>query len=83
MKIQVLFFSLLREAAGEPERTISLEEGSTLKEALDLLFAEPKLRRYSALPMRYAVNESFADVTVRLRDRDRVALIPPVAGGCV
>ena len=39
-----------------------------------------KLADYTQPPM-IAVNESYADPGVRLRDGDELAFIPPVAGG--
>ena len=81
MTVRLLFFAVLRDIAGADERVLSLAEGTTAGEVWQTLRREfAKLADYTQPPM-IAVNESYADPGVRLRDGDELAFIPPVAGG--
>lgn len=80
MKIQILLFAHLREAAGFETKTLEVTEGSTVGDVARNVFSTI-LRKFSCLPVRFAVNEDFAPEEVLLREGDRLAFIPPVAGG--
>lgn len=77
--VSVQFFAILRQQAGTS--TASLETASTTPRAL---YEELAVRhRFTLAPkqVRAAVNDAFVDWETPLRDGDRVAFIPPVAGG--
>lgn len=77
MKVKILFFAQLKDVFHTGERTVEIaDSGITVCELVGRLEGLPK-----ALPLRYAVNESFVDEDVSLRDGDVLALLPPVAGG--
>ena len=81
MTVRLLFFAVLRDIAGADERVLSLKEGTTAREVWQALRGEfSKLSDYNQPPM-IAVNESYAEPDVTLRDGDELAFIPPVAGG--
>jgi len=81
MTVRLLFFAVLRDIAGSDRRELSLPEGTTAREVWQSLRTEfTKLAEYTQPPMT-AVNESYADPDVVLRDGDELAFIPPVAGG--
>jgi molybdopterin converting factor subunit 1 len=81
MKVRLLFFAVLRDIAGADRRELSLPDGATAREVWHSLRAEfSKLAELTQPPM-VAVNESYADADVVLRDGDELAFIPPVAGG--
>jgi molybdopterin converting factor subunit 1 len=81
MTVRLLFFAVLRDIAGVDERVLSLSEGTTAREVWQSLRGEfSKLADYTQPPMT-AVNESYAEPDVVLRDGDELAFIPPVAGG--
>ena len=81
MTVRLLFFAVLRDIAGADERVLSLREGTTAREVWQALRGEfAKLADYTQPPMT-AVNESYAEPDVVLRDGDELAFIPPVAGG--
>jgi molybdopterin converting factor subunit 1 len=81
MTVRLLFFAVLRDIAGTDQRELALPEGTTAREVWQSLRTEfSKLADYTAPPMT-AVNESYADPDVVLRDGDELAFIPPVAGG--
>jgi len=80
MKIQLLFFSRLREMLGQDSRWIELSEESTIRDAIRVVFRE-KLDEPITASLLYAVNESFEDEDTILKERDVLALMTPVAGG--
>jgi molybdopterin synthase catalytic subunit len=81
MRIAVLFFAGLREAAGASRREVELPDGATLGDLREKLACQtPALR--AALERFPALVEGRAQPLARsLRDGDEVAWIPPVAGG--
>ena len=81
MNIRVLFFAQLRDAMGAEERSVEAADGATARQVVADVLSDSRLKKFSALPMRYAVNEEFIDPAMKLHDRDTLALIPPVAGG--
>ena len=77
--LTVRYFALLREQAGCREAAI-ITAASTPSE----LYAEQMQARGLTVPARilsYAVNERYVSGDSSLREGDRVAFIPPVAGG--
>lgn len=78
-QVTVKFFALLREQAGCREATLTTSAATPAE-----LYIELMQTRGLALPPRilsYAVNERYVAGDTVLRAGDRVALIPPVAGG--
>ncbi|MAG57023.1 MAG: molybdopterin synthase sulfur carrier subunit [Planctomycetes bacterium] len=81
MKIRVLLFGLLAEAAGATEAILDLPPGSRVADlAPDLVARFDGLAR-SLESVAYAVNTSYVVPGHVLSDGDEVALIPPVSGG--
>jgi molybdopterin converting factor subunit 1 len=81
IRIRVLFFGQLREAAGVREMSWELASGSTsaqLRNAVMLSF--PALARMEGSVV-LALNEEFLQESVELEDGDEVAFLPPVSGG--
>lgn len=77
--LTVKFFALLREQAGCRETTLATTATTPAE-----LYEELRRTRGLAVPTRllsYAVNECYVAADAPLRDGDRVAFIPPVAGG--
>lgn len=81
MKLTVLLFAKLRDAAGSEAVTLELPTGATvadLRRHLAGTFPEATgLLERSAV----AVNHDFADADRPLAAGDEVAVIPPVSGG--
>ena len=79
MRVRVLYFASLRDAAGVDAETVEVDAGdlAALYEALAARhgFAFPRSR------MRVAVGEAFVPWDTALRDGLDVAFIPPVSGG--
>ncbi len=80
MKIQILLFAHLREAAGFEMKTLEVTAGSTVGAIARNVFSTT-LKKFSGSPVRFAVNEDFVSEETRLREGDGLAFIPPVAGG--
>lgn len=81
MKVRVLFFAQLREAFGDQERVVEVEEGMTARGLADQLLDQANLKSLRSLPLLYAVNEHLVAGEKALYDKDTLALMPPVAGG--
>ncbi len=79
MKIKVLCFAQTREITGGSELSVDLFENARISDLAAALFVlHPALQ---PIPLRYAVNQTFAHPEIVLQKGDIVALIPPVAGG--
>ncbi len=77
MKVKVMFFGVLTEAAGtNSEEFEGVNNLVDLKEAVESRF--PKVAEYS---YKAAVNEQLTSANTELSDNDEIALLPPYAGG--
>lgn len=81
MKIKVMYFAQLAEAAGTDEQEVELKQPVTIHEFAQNLLSQPIFQKYRQLPFLYAVNEEFAKPETRIEDGIRLAILPPVAGG--
>jgi molybdopterin synthase catalytic subunit len=81
MKVDVLYFAVLRERAKLDHETVELPTGATIRDARAAIAARhPSLA--ALLPgVQVALNRAVAAETVALADGDELALLPPVAGG--
>ena len=77
MKVKILFFGILSEAAGNQEMIINdISDSETLQNHLSSLI--PGLMDYT---FRMAINREFIESNRTLKDGDVVAMMPPFAGG--
>lgn len=77
MKVKILFFGILRDAAGKQEMILNnISDTETLQNHLTSLI--PKLKDYT---FRLAINQEFIDSNCTLNEGDIVAVMPPFAGG--
>jgi len=77
MRLQVLFFGVLREVAGERQMEIeNIKDTLMLQKHLESSF--PKLSKYT---YRLALNQEIIKGNPLLKDGDVVAVMPPFAGG--
>jgi molybdopterin converting factor subunit 1 len=81
MRVQVLFFGMLKDAAGKSSDSVELPEGASLGDLLEFCASSaPELRK--AMPsLAMAVNQEYAGPETQLKPGDQVALLPPVSGG--
>lgn len=79
VRVEVLYFASLRDAAGIASEQVDTEAGDPAA-----LYGELQARHGFGLPrerLRVAVDGAFADWQVPLHDGATVAFIPPVSGG--
>jgi molybdopterin converting factor subunit 1 len=82
MVVQVRLFAMLRERAGAGSLQIELEDGATVRDALDAVGREHGLDDLiGRMPVATAVNRDYAEDDQALNEGDELALIPPVSGG--
>ena len=79
--IQILFFGAARDAVGGTELKLSVGPGATVESVFSQLLQQfPDLQRFE-LSLLFAVNQEYATKETRLRDKDELAIFPPVSGG--
>jgi len=77
MKVKILFFGILCEAAGKKEMILNdINDLETLQNHLTSLI--PGLENYT---FRLAINQEFIDSNCTFKEGDIVAVMPPFAGG--
>ena len=81
MRVEVLYFAILRERVGRERESLELPDGADVRTARAAIAARhPGIE--SLLPrVQTAVNRVMAKDDTALADGDEVALLPPVAGG--
>lgn len=80
--VSVRLFASLREKVGERQVDIALPEGADVRALYEALGAQyPQVRPFLESVV-CAVDEEYVTAAHTLREGDRVALIPPVSGGC-
>lgn len=92
-RVKVVLFAVFREAAGWREKEVDVEDGVTVGELVDRVFKDnPKLREvveeFKRRGFNYIVlvNGRHVDYlenqwNYRLREGDRIAILPPAGGG--
>ncbi len=81
MRVQVLFFGVLKDVTGLAREDLEMKPGSQLQSVFDhyaSLF--PRMAEFSS-SIVIAHNRQFASRTVELNDGDEIAMMPPVSGG--
>jgi len=80
--VHVMLFAGLKEIIGQREIDVAVPEGASVDELRDRIGAAYPLAQAVLPTVVCAVDEEYVPPDHRLRDGDRVALIPPVSGGC-
>jgi molybdopterin converting factor small subunit len=81
MKIQVQFFSRLRDIVGQSEMKLDVPEGTEAAALLDLLYSRtPALREWDK-SILIASGVEFVGRDYVLRPDDEISIMPPVQGG--
>ena len=81
MRIQILYFAVLRERLKREQEAIELPADATVGDALEALAGRHPTIAALLPRVQTAVNRAFASASLVLQDSDELALIPPVAGG--
>jgi len=80
MKVNVLFFGLLKDVFGRAGETIDLPDGAQVREILLYYARTPRFQAMTQI-LAISVNQEYSDTDRTLRDGDEVGLLPPVSGG--
>lgn len=80
ISVSVRLFAAYREAAGTRALDVSLPADAHVADLIRVL--EPRIPALTRAPGLVAVNQTYVPADHVLHDRDEVALIPPVSGGC-
>jgi MoaE-MoaD fusion protein len=81
MHVRVLFFGMLKDAAGKSSEVVEVNANASLRDLLAVCEARiPKLKELMA-SLAVAVNQEYAGPYTQLKENDEVALLPPVSGG--
>ena len=81
IRVKVLFFGAARDAVGQPEVELELDQEGTSATALAQLIEQyPNLGRFGR-SLLVAVNQEYARGEMPLKNGDELAVFPPVSGG--
>ncbi len=81
MRVNVLFFGVLKEMLASRGQTVELPAGATVAAVLEHYRAQLPRQQNLWPSLAVAVNQHYADHACPLREGDEVALLPPVSGG--
>jgi molybdopterin converting factor small subunit len=81
MKVQVQFFSRLRELAGVSELELDVAEGTRAADLLEILYSRtPALRNWDK-SILVAAGVEFVERAYVLKAGEQISVMPPVQGG--
>ena len=81
MRVQVLFFGMLKDIVGRASESLELRDPATVADVLDHYGQRvPELRKLFA-SVALSVNQDYAGPETVLGPNDEVGLLPPVSGG--
>jgi len=81
LKIDVLYFSSLKDKIKKNKESIEIKENSNLTDLINFLKEKHPEISQNLDNVMVAVNEEYVDKDYILKNGDVVALIPPVSGG--
>ncbi len=79
IKIQVIYFAILRELTGLDKETFSIKQGNKPGDVLTSIKERHEIDL--GINFKIAVNDEFSDWDIELNEGDRLVFIPPVTGG--
>ena len=79
IKIEVIYFAILRELTGIDKETFSIKQGNKPGDVLTSINERHEIDL--GINFKIAVNDEFSDWDIELNEGDRLVFIPPVTGG--
>ena len=81
VRVQVLYFAKAREAVGISEESVDIADGATTDDLrAHLIASHPPLESvFGSCVM--ALNQEYVTEVQSLKERDEIAVIPPISGG--
>lgn len=80
IQVTILYFAQVREATKVKRETLEITKNTSVTDLLSLIrMRYPKLR--TAGDFKTSVNHKLVMTSAILRDKDEVALLPPISGG--
>ena len=79
IKIEVIYFAILRELTGLDKETFSIKQGNKPGDVLRSINERHEIDL--GINFKIAVNDEFSDWDIELNEGDRLVFIPPVTGG--
>jgi molybdopterin converting factor small subunit len=74
--VKVLYFGIAQEIAGTPEEEFSAEDTTDLRKMI-----ANKYPRMNSVSFRLALNGRLLTLESPLKEKDKIAVLPPFAGG--
>jgi molybdopterin synthase catalytic subunit len=81
MRVNVLFFGVLKDLAGKSSESLDLPDGASVRDVLSHYASQAPGMKESLASLAVAVNKEYAGRETALKSGDEVALLPPVSGG--
>ncbi|OGX07594.1 MAG: hypothetical protein A2Z88_08330 [Omnitrophica WOR_2 bacterium GWA2_47_8] len=81
MKIKLLYFAQLKDAAGVDEQTLEVNGPVTVREFMKVVLNRPMFEKFKNSSFLYAINGEFAKPEQLIENQATFAILPPVAGG--
>jgi molybdopterin converting factor small subunit len=81
MKIRVQFYAQLCDLTGIREFDVSLPEGATIRDLLELIYSQRPALRAHDKSILIGSGVEFVDRAYKLKSGEEISIMPPVQGG--